>query len=387
MISNRFHHYTNLETFLSKKFSASSDDSTYTYGGTGDVYEGEPDISWKSVVYVGEVSWICTHGKIYDCSGKATSLKTPVFINGTEFSGDKDIVTDRWGKEVSIGIKGAEGVIVDGSQGSVSLPLPNLIESRVLKDSEGRIITETYPTFNDLGQSIHDLSNFTIYVGDDETYPTLEREPAVSWENPEEHAGDYYVTSEGRIFQFIETIEGGSWEWHEITDHYLYGCLEDLKEVKKRVNISGKWETIPQTTIESGEIYVSGQKRTSSYLDVLSCPGFVTFSLSSDTSIYLPYIYGGSWNRTLTDYYMTKSLVRVEDLSRINGKTIVITNVTEAPGIITLFLGTSPDRTSPTQTINPGEVYIIKSVTDIISGKLVHYWNVSGVGKTSNVWT
>ena len=47
MIPNKHHHYNKLETFLEKKFSADPEDTSYTYGGTGEIYQGEPDISWR----------------------------------------------------------------------------------------------------------------------------------------------------------------------------------------------------------------------------------------------------------------------------------------------------------------------------------------------------
>lgn len=234
MINKKFHHYEKLETFLEKKFSASPDDTTYTYGGSGKIYEGVPDISWKSIVFIKDVGFIGTHGTLYDASGESNRLKNPVYINGTEFDGSTDIVTNSWGELRNISISDSKGVhesnpqIIDGSH-DIVLKLPESIDAKVLMDSEGRVIKHTYATKKELKDSIDNISSttFIVYSGDDETYPTLENEPAVSWDTPELknlHAGDYFVTSEGRIFQFGE-FTTGEWSWREISDYYLYECL------------------------------------------------------------------------------------------------------------------------------------------------------------------
>ena len=69
-----------------------------------------------------------------------------------------------------------------------------------------------------------ELSTFLVYSSDTDINPTLTSYPASEWitqEQRKSHAGDYYVTSTGRIFHFYEDPKSG-WMWKEITDYYLY---------------------------------------------------------------------------------------------------------------------------------------------------------------------
>ena len=387
MIPYKHHHYDQLETFLEKKFSASPDDTSYTYGGKGKVYPGEPDISWRSIVYVKDAGLICTHGRIYDASGEATNLKTPVLINGVSFDGGSDVVTKVWGEPRNIlitdGTNTSEPTLSDGGR-DIVLSLPALIDASVTKDSEGRIISETYPTYEDLQEALDGMETFFVYSGEDETDPTLLTPPANEWDTHEKlntHAGDYYVTSDGRVFQFKEEPTG-VWVWKEITDYYLYNCLGELREVKKKVDITGEWEKVPQTSIETSDIFVKGRIETRPYLDVLCCPGFVNYKLSDSATLYLPFSYGGSWTRTKTKYYRELQLIRSVDLSRISGKTFVVTNQEDSLGILTLDLGNSPTGNSKTIELYPGKVCILKFKADILGGNLVFYWESTEVGGT-----
>lgn len=388
MIENKHHHYDRLETFLSKKFSASPDNSSYTYGGVGDIMDGEPDISWRSIVYVKETGWICTHGKIYDASGKSTSFHTPVKINGVDFDGSKDITTKEWGESREIIISDGENnsipVTVNGGE-NITLILPEIINTKVVRDSEGRIITETYPTKDELQDEIEKLTTFFVYSGEDDSDPTLDTLPASEWttqELLEIHAGDYYVTTEGRVFHFEDTPDNG-WGWVNITDYYLYNCLDELREVKKKVDISGKWDKI-QTSVESDEIYVMGELKTAPYLDVLCCPGYVNYQISGDTPIYLPFAYGGNWTRTVTKYFRVSRLIKAIDLERISGKTIIFTNEKSSLGDIEIILGNTPSGNNQSISVLPGKICILKLISKIKDGRLVFYWEASEVGNTEN---
>ena len=52
MINKKFIHFSRYETFLGKKLSADIDNTTYTLGVGGEILEGEPDISYQSIVYI-----------------------------------------------------------------------------------------------------------------------------------------------------------------------------------------------------------------------------------------------------------------------------------------------------------------------------------------------
>lgn len=387
MIQNKHHHYNLLETFLGKKFSASPDDTSYTYGGVGEIHQGTPDISWKSIVYVKETAWICTHGKIYDASGEATKLKVPVKLNGTDFDGSKNIVTDEWGKSrefiITDGVNNSSSVSVNGGE-DITLVLPDTINSKVVYDSEGREIIKTYPTKDELREAVRGVNTFYVYSGEDDSDPTLDTLPASEWESKEDHEGDFYVTSEGRLFIFGE-LPDGQLGWVEITDYYLYNCLGELKEVKGKVDITGVWEET-QTSVEKGDIYVMGDLKTAAhYLDVLCCPGYVNYKiLGEDLTIYLPFAYGGNWTRTLTRYSRSPRLLKQTDLSRISEKTIIFTNEKASFGIIELVLGNTPSGNNQSITVDPGSVCILKLKSVIRNERLSFYWEVSELGNTDN---
>lgn len=383
MINSKYHHYDLLETFQGKKFSASPDDSSYTYGGEGEIYQGEPDISWRSIVFIKDAGLICTHGRIYDASGKSENLKTPVKVNGSEFDGSEGIVTEKWGKSremsISDGINESSPVLVNGKE-DITLLLPETINSRVVRDSYGRVITDTYPTKDELHDSIEGLTNFFVYSGDDDSDPTLSNLPASEWNTPELlelHSGDYYVTSKGRVFYFEESPESG-WGWTEITDHYLYDCLEELRDLKKKVNISVDWGKT-QYSVEEGEIYVSGRKETKPYLDVISCPGFINYKLSGDTNLYFPFIDKGDWVRTLTRNTRELKLVTISDLSGISGKIITVVNEKSSLGKIRLILSSTKDI-----NIYPGEICILRFFSEIKDEGITFYWEASEIGKIEN---
>lgn len=382
MINNRFHHYKTYESFLTQKFSASSSNTTYTYGGVGEIYEGIPDISWSSIVFIKDPGLIATHGKVYDATGKAISLKSPVTINGVDFDGSSDVVTEVWGKSRSFRIGEGTSIDVDGS-GDVVLELPNEIDACVTKDSEGRVIVDTYLTRDDLNQELDGYQTFRIYSGEDDTYPTLENYPAVEWNTDDLkdlHAGDFYVTSEGKIFRFEETIENG-WEWNELTDFYLYECLGEIEEIKKRVDMNDTWEKTPQTEVEESEIYVLGELTTGNYIDIVSCPSFINYELSQDVIIYFPFVYEGMWTRTSTRYNGEVHLLKGNDMSRVQGKEITISNESGSSGIITLNLGDSPEGSSNSIILTPGQCIKVKLVSDIIRNVLVYYWEYTEIGE------
>lgn len=392
MINKKYQHYEQLESFLSKKVSADPGNTTYTLGGMGDVYEGEPDISWKSLVYIKDPGFLWTHGKLYDATGKAESLKTPVKINGVEFDGSGDIITEVWGesRQVTItdGVNTSDIVQVDGGK-DITLVLPKSLDLEVTKDSKGRIIADTYSTKQELSDALDELETFFVYSGPDDSYPSLLKPPALEWttsEEREKHSGDFYVTTEGRVFRFEQNQSSKEWGWREMTDFYLYDCLSELKSVQKKVDISGRWDET-QTTVENGKIDIKGEEMDRYYLDVLYCPGYVTYKIqeATDINLYLPFAYGGNWTRTITRYFKNiPRLVKSVDLSRISGKTIIITNNSSERGArINLYLGDSPTQKNQQITLDPGDkkTCILTLQSEMIDGNLVFYWKASEVGR------
>ena len=383
MITKKFIHFARFDLFLSKKLSADKDNTTYTIGLDGEVLEGDPDISYQSIVYIKDAKCIFTHGQLYDSSGTAIKLKSPITINGTLFDGSSDIVTETWGKPREIKISDSSGtnsgvsVSIDGSN-DVVLSLPQNIDANVTNDSEGNNIVETYSTKKELIQSLDDLSTFYVYSSDTDEDPTLTSYPASEWTTElllNTHAGDFYVTSTGRVFQFYNDPDTG-WYWKEITDYYLYECQKSLKIIEDKVNLGTTWDE-PQTIPEIGEVYVRGELTTDTYyLDILLCNQNLSYRLEgSDVTIHLPFIYNGSWTRTQTNY-LTRipHFIKTDELSKVVGKTIIITNESTSSGTLNIVIGDNSDGIDQTLSVEPGNCCVLKFCTSIISGNLYYHW-------------
>lgn len=242
MISKKFIHFEHYDAFLSKKLSADKNNTTYTLGVGGEVFEGEPDFSYQSIIFIKDKQMIFTHGELYDASGESDKLKEAVTINGTSFDGSEGIVTDLWGATRSISILDSTGknqgkaLSINGGA-DINLALPKIIEANVTNDSEGNNIAQTYSTKTELTDAISKFVTFIIYSSDTDDDPTLSSYPSSEWTNQElreEHAGDYYVTSTGRVFQFYEDPNKG-WRWREITDYYLYSCQKTITSLEARI--------------------------------------------------------------------------------------------------------------------------------------------------------
>lgn len=393
MIEKKFIHFAHYTSIADKKFSAGKDNTTYTIGGVdGEVFEGTPDISYQSIVFIRDRKYIITHGKLYNASGLAEGLSTPISINNTDFDGKSDIITDIWGTSRQILISDSqeknvgEAISVDGSK-NIILPLPQSLDVNVTNDSEGNNIKDTYSTKTELVEAMDSLSTFLVFSGDTDDNPTLDNYPASEWttqEDRESHAGDYYVTTTGRIFQFYEDSNSG-WIWKELTDYYLYECQQSLDQIKSKFDFTGKWDQI-QTSVEKGNIIINGVEIVGGvelgYLDVLCCNQNLTYMLSEDETIYLPYIYeGGNSCRTLTSYSSgIPHNITFSELSKIVGKNIILCNSSSSSGTITLEKGKGVDSNTSV-TIQPGEVCILKFVATSLSDNLYFYWECTKANK------
>lgn len=394
MYKNKYVHFIHYETFLTKKLSADVNNTTYTIGGSEEVFEGEPDISFQSIVYVKDKKYIFTHGQLYDASGTSDKLKNPVKINGTDFDGVEDIVSEFWGTQreflISDSSKKNQGDItnVDGS-GNVTLILPKDIDANITNDSEGNNIVETYSTKQELTNALDELPTFLVYSGDNDVDPTLNTSPASDWTTQalkEQHAGDYYVTSTGRIFQFYEDPNTG-WMWKEITDYYLYECQESLKKIEDKVDLSGTWDQ-QQRNPETGDIYIKGVSTTSQpYLDILCCSQNLNYRLDAASSLYLPFQYGGAWTRTRTNYLTRVShLITSSEMSKAVGKTIIVTNESTSSGDLTIHLGDGESGDNVTKVLAPGKICILTLHASVVSGYLCYYWESSTLASPTIAW-
>ena len=352
---------------------------------------GEPDISYQSIVYIKDCKYVFTHGQLYDASGTSDKLKKAVKINNTDFDGSEDIITEIWGtsREVSITdfSKTNQGfpISVDGSK-NIVLSLPKDIDANVTNDSDGNNITETYSTKQELIDSLDELPTFFVYSGEDDSNPTLDTLPASQWTTQaekESHGGDYYVTTAGRIFQFYEDPKNG-WIWKEITDYYLYDCLESLKNLETILDKS-TWDNT-RTSVSSGSIILglesSNTKIVSNYIDVLSCNQNLRYNLSSDTTIYLPYLGETSYVQTRTSYFTgTDRLITVLDLGNMVRKQIILYN-NSSSATITLMLSDSESI-----TVAAGKVCTLSlSAEKGSSGKLTFIWGATLMDKPNFSW-
>lgn len=244
MTNKKFIHFATYATFLSKKLSADSENKTYKNWETGEIIEETPDIPYTSIVFVQDKKLIFTHGELYDATGEADKLKTAIKLNGTEIDGSetKDIITELWGtiRNFSItdySVKNTGRVQEVNGGEDVVLRLPSTIDANVTNDSEGNLIKTTYSTKKELKDALSSFTTFKVYSSDTDNDPTLDTLPASNWTTQavrNEHAGDYYITSTGRIFQFYEDSTL-SWTWRELTDYHLYRCQESIKDLEARV--------------------------------------------------------------------------------------------------------------------------------------------------------
>lgn len=65
MNTKPFIHFNSYTEFSQKRLSANYDNTQYTIGLETRVHDGEPDISYNSIVFVKDKSWIWTHGVLY----------------------------------------------------------------------------------------------------------------------------------------------------------------------------------------------------------------------------------------------------------------------------------------------------------------------------------
>ena len=75
-INKKLIHFNQYSNFITKKLSANVDNTQYTIGVDGTVYnvdnDNKPDILYHSIVFIKDVSKIWTHGQIYNCDGGIT---------------------------------------------------------------------------------------------------------------------------------------------------------------------------------------------------------------------------------------------------------------------------------------------------------------------------
>ena len=66
---------------MSQKISHDSDNSTYTVGLSGDVFEGTPDIFWETICFIKETKEIWAGGQLYNCIEPMVILSREEYAN------------------------------------------------------------------------------------------------------------------------------------------------------------------------------------------------------------------------------------------------------------------------------------------------------------------
>lgn len=90
--------------------------------------------------------------------------------------------------------------------------------------------------------------SFYIWQGESDEVPTLDNEPAVSWatsEEREKHVDDFYITTDGVIYQF--KAENDIFGWVEVKDKYLIAYINDIVDSLLKTGIDIKNNVITAT--------------------------------------------------------------------------------------------------------------------------------------------
>lgn len=115
----------------------------------------------------------------------------------------------------------------DGSVTGISLKDLAGVNINSPQNGEGLVYQDGY-WVNQVVQTGEDGNPFYVWQGESADAPTLSNSPAVEWTTTElknEHVDDYYVTTEGLVYQFTsEHI------WKLVTDKYLIDCWNKLDQ-------------------------------------------------------------------------------------------------------------------------------------------------------------
>lgn len=402
MINKKFIHFDRFATFNTKKLSVNAANTQYKVGVEGDTMTGSPDIMFQSIVFIKDEGYLFTHGKLYNASGEAIKLRNASTINNTLFTGESDITTAIWGQSRKFAIKDSSNknsgasVSINGGR-DVVLNLPSTIDAKVTKDDQGNTISTTYTTKSEFTAALDEFDRFYVYCGEDDTTPTLTSKPASDWttsELKEEHAGSFYITSEGRIFRFIQKTDE-TWIWDEITDRYLYSCMGSLKAMESRLDFLTDWDKLHTTadnTITHGSlIYVKDGRQFPSvyqdsyYLDIITCPNSVVYkAVDSGLQIYLPFLIDSdlasavTFMRTRTTYLSEiPRLINRYDLDHVIDKTITITNDSSSGADIEFYFATKQSGETSVR-LPAGYKFCLKLVAGqgSVSSKVNYFYNI-----------
>lgn len=118
----------------------------------------------------------------------------------------------------------------DGSVSGIELKDLAGVKINSPQDGEGLVYQNGY-WVNQVVQTGEEGNPFYVWQGETTAAPTLNNKPAVDWTTTtlkSEHIDDYYVTTEGLVYQF--TLEDGVYSWKLVSDKYLVDCWNKLEQ-------------------------------------------------------------------------------------------------------------------------------------------------------------
>lgn len=118
----------------------------------------------------------------------------------------------------------------DGSVSGIELKDLAGVKINSPQDGEGLVYQNGY-WVNQVVQTGEEGNPFYVWQGESAAAPTLSNKPAVDWTTTalkNEHVDDYYVTTEGLVYQF--TLDNSVYSWALVSDKYLVDCWNKLKQ-------------------------------------------------------------------------------------------------------------------------------------------------------------
>lgn len=93
---------SNISKLSNKKISNNENDSSYTIGLSGNVYQGKPEIFYTDIIYIQDSQQIWTHGVLYNCMSNTKSIDADLTDNNIDDREIKDLLDISTNKRIYI---------------------------------------------------------------------------------------------------------------------------------------------------------------------------------------------------------------------------------------------------------------------------------------------
>jgi hypothetical protein len=117
---------SNISKLSNKKISNNENDSSYTIGLSGNVYQGKPEIFYTDIIYIQDSQQIWTHGVLYNCMSNTKSTDADLTDNNIDDREIKDLLDISTNKRIYI--KGHTDAIYTNDGDTVSSVLDELYD-------------------------------------------------------------------------------------------------------------------------------------------------------------------------------------------------------------------------------------------------------------------